>query len=123
MTNMRFEELAQKLRAEAWGLVLAAQAPGREEQEAMWFLGVSERVDAIADALMAEARGGEGGAHYSRLAAKSLKRRDFALAATGGRDGQDKTMRRFQRKEKDDERHDRQGYEQCLGIRPSLIAE
>lgn len=61
MTNMGFEELAQKLRAEAWGLALAAQAPDREQREAMWLLGVSDRIDATADALMAEARGGEGG--------------------------------------------------------------
>lgn len=62
MTSMGYERLAQSLRNEAWGLVLAAQAPGREEQEAMWFLGVSDRLDEIADALMAEARGGEKGA-------------------------------------------------------------
>lgn len=62
MTNMKFEELAQKLRDEAWGLTLAAQAPDREQREAMWLLGVSERIDAIADTLMAEARGGDKGA-------------------------------------------------------------
>lgn len=62
MTNLRFEELAQKLRAEAWGLALAAQAPGREEQEAMWLLGASDRLDEIADALMVEAGGGDQGA-------------------------------------------------------------
>lgn len=62
MTNMKFEELAQKLRDEAWGLTLAAQAPGREQREAMWLLGASERIDAIADTLMAEARGGDKGA-------------------------------------------------------------
>ena len=62
MTNMGYERLAQSLRNEAWGLVLAAQAPGREEQEAMWLLGVSERIDAVADTLMAEARGSEKGA-------------------------------------------------------------
>lgn len=61
MTSMKFEQLAQKLRDEAWGLTLAAQAPNREQREAMWFLGVSDRLDEIADALMAEARGGERG--------------------------------------------------------------
>ena len=61
MTNMGYEELAQSLHNEAWDLVLAAQAPGREEQEAMWLLGVSNRLDEIADALMAEARRRQGG--------------------------------------------------------------
>lgn len=61
MTNTKYEDLAQSLHNEAWGLVLAAQTPCREEQEAMWFLGVSDRLDEIADALMAEARGGEKG--------------------------------------------------------------
>lgn len=62
MTNMGYERLAQSLRNEAWGLVLAAQTPGREEQEAMWLLGVSERLDEVADALLAEVGGGEEGA-------------------------------------------------------------
>ena len=59
MTNMGFEELVQELRAEAWGLFLASQVPGREQNESWWFLGVSDRLDAIADALMAETGIGE----------------------------------------------------------------
>ena len=98
MTNMGYEELAQSLHNEAWDLVLAAQAPGREEQEAMWLLGVSNRLDEIADALMAEAA--TRGRHYSRFAAKSLKRRNFALAASCGRDGHDKDIKRSPEKGK-----------------------
>lgn len=59
MTNMGYEELAQSLRAEAWGLVLASQVPGRDQHEAWWLLGVSDRLDAIADALMAETGAGK----------------------------------------------------------------
>lgn len=39
-----------------------ASQQASEQREAMWFLGVSDRLDEIADALMAEARGGEKGA-------------------------------------------------------------
>lgn len=59
MTNMGYGELAQNLRAEAWGLILAAQAPGREPAEATWMLGIADRLKEVADALNDEAGIGE----------------------------------------------------------------
>lgn len=59
MNKVQGEAIVNALTAESWALILASQAPAREEREAWWMLAMADRLDAIADKIQAAADGPE----------------------------------------------------------------